>query len=70
MCMMVLKVRQEHAESTQSLVKIQVPRSLHGSVDNQKFVHISKSKLHVAWTFTKSKKDTVNIRRRIYILNN
>ena len=45
MWMMVLKVRQEHAENIHHLVKIQIPQSLHASVDTPKTVQFFKSKL-------------------------
>ena len=51
---MVLKVRQEHAEIVHSLVKIQNPKSLHGSVDTPQLVQFFKSKLHVVLINTES----------------
>ena len=54
MWMMVLKARQEHAENVQSLVKIQVRKSLHGSVDTPKLAQFFKSKLHVVLTYVES----------------
>ena len=55
MWMMVFKVRQEHAEIFHYLVKIQIPKSSHGSVDRPKLVQFFKSKIHVVLINTESK---------------
>ena len=52
---MVLKVRQEHAHNIHYLMKIQIPRSLHGSVDTLEKVQFFMSKLHVVLINTESK---------------
>ena len=55
MWMMVLKVRQEHAENIHYLVKIQIPRSLYGSVNTPQLVQFFKSKSYVVLINAESK---------------
>ena len=66
---MVLEIEPGHAENIPSLVEIQVPKSLHGSVDTSNLFELFKSKSSVLLTSMESRFWSLHIWKRHQILD-